>query len=134
MERALLTSLLAEGLSINAIAARVSRSPSTVSYWLKRHDLLANGAERYGHRFAVDRSTLVRLIDEGKSVPEIAARLDRTTGVIRRALARHGLETRGSQNRRLARQALDAGARTATLLCRHHGAAEHVLEGRGSYR
>ncbi len=134
MDRSLLIELLGEGLSLEAIARRVGRSPSTVSYHLKRHGLAANGAERFGSHPGVDPEALTELVSEGLSVPAIARRLNRTPDVIRRALRRHGLSTRAARNRRAAERALASGLRIAPLHCRHHGSAQHVLEGRGSYR
>lgn len=134
MNKNLLVWLLEDGLSLNDIAAEVQRTPSTVSYWLKRHDLQANGAARFGRRPPVDGQALGRMVVEGKSVPAIAVALDRSPDVIRRALKAHGLRTRGAANRAAAQAAIRSGARTTMLACRHHGSTPHVLEGRGSYR
>ena len=134
MERTELVELLAAGLSIDAIAESVGRSPSTVSYWLKRHGLAANGAERFGRRPRLGVEVLTQLIEEGRSVPQIALAVDRTPGVVRRALKAHGLRTRAAENRAVARAASESGARTAELLCARHGRTPHVLEGRGSFR
>lgn len=126
--------LLAEGLSIDAIAGRVRRSPSTVSYWLKRHALEANGAEKYGPKPPLAVESVVALIDEGFSVPEMARRLDCTPSQLRTWLRRNGLKSRQAQNRDASRTALARGERSTELRCTHHGVVVHVLENRGSYR
>lgn len=134
MDREPLAALLAEGLSLQRIADRVGRSPSTVSYHLRRHGLTANGASQYGQRSPLDRASLAALVAEGLAVPEIASRLDRTPAVVRRALLRHGLRTRQERNRQMVREALAEGRRVVALECGRHGHTDHVLEGRGGYR
>ena len=61
-------------------------------------------------------------------MPQIAARLDRSRDVVRRALRRCGLQTRGQLNRARAAEAAAGGERVTLLICRHHGETEHVLE------
>ncbi len=134
MDRELLETLLAEGLSLDKIADRVARSPSTVSYWLKRHGLAANGATKYGPGPPVDPRELRALVERGHTVPSLAKRLGRSPAVIRRALAQHGLVTRQARNRRVAAAALAQGLREVELDCARHGLEPHVLEGRGSFR
>jgi len=134
MDRALLANLLAAGLSLDAIAREVRRSPSTVSYWLDKHGLEANGAVRFAARGGLSHQQLAPLVSEGLSVPAIARRLDCSAGMVRRWLDHHGLQTTQSSNRARARAALQRGERTTVLICSRHGEALHVLEGRGSYR
>lgn len=134
MRRALLIELLDEGLSIDGIATRVARSPSTVSYWLKRHGLKANGAEKYGPKPPLTKGALEALTSEGLSVPAIAKRLSCTPSLVRYWLDRHGLKSRQASNRIAAREALREGGRFADLTCLKHGRTKHVLEGRGSFR
>lgn len=76
MDRDLLERLLTEGLSLVAIAGRVGRSPSTVSYWLGRHDLRANGAAQYGSRAPITRDALERMVKRGLTVPQMATAVD----------------------------------------------------------
>lgn len=123
-----------EGVSIDGIAKRVGRSPSTISYWLKRHGLKANGAEKYGPKPPLTREALEALTSEGLSVPAIAQRLSCTPSLVRYWLDRHGLRSRQASNRIAAREALLAGSRFVDLRCLKHGKTTHVLEGRGSFR
>lgn len=134
MDRGRLVSLLEEGLSIDAIAAQFARSPSTVSYWLKRHGLDANGGRKYGPKPALDRDSLAVLVDRGLSVPAIASELGCPASRVRYWLGRYSLETRQTRNRAAARAAFREGQRIVELSCRRHGETAHVLEGRGSYR
>ncbi len=134
MERDRLVALLDEGFSLDGIALRVQRSPSTVSYWLAKLGLRANGAARFAARGALDRETLASLVAEGLSGPEIAQRLGCSYHMVRRWLKRHNLKTRQSQNRAAAREAITHEQRLVKLTCAKHGVVEHVLEGRGSYR
>jgi len=134
MERAVLEGFLEEGLSLHAISEEVGRAPSTISYWLNRHGLEANGAARFGTKEALPEETIVRLAAAGKSVPAIAEEIGSTPDRVRRSLARLGLATRGSTNRAAAREAVANGSRYVDLVCLHHGSVRHILEGRGSYR
>lgn len=134
MERHLLERLLSEGLSIDAIAERVARSPSTVSYWLGRHGLQANGAARYGLREPIARDLLARLVESGLTVPQIAKAVDRSPAVVRRALAREGLKSQRGEKRLAALSAVAAGLEITELLCERHGWTPHTLEGRGVFR
>ncbi|TML27070.1 MAG: hypothetical protein E6G30_07550 [Actinobacteria bacterium] len=134
MQREELARLLEGGLSLEAIGRRVGRHPSTVSYWLGKHGLTANGAPKYGRESAIDIADLRQLLDRGLAVTEIAQRLESTPSRIRRAMKKAGLASRQERNRRLVRAALARGDRVAALVCLHHGPCDHVLEGRGSYR
>ena len=88
-DRELLERLLSEGLSLAAIAGRVGRSPSTVSYWLDRHDLRPNGAAQYGSREPITREVLERMVEQGLTVPQM------TTAVYRSPAASASARTGG---------------------------------------
>ena len=126
--------LLGAGLSLDRIAEQVNRSPSTVSYWLKRHGLRANGSVRFGPKPVLERSDLARLADAGLSVPEMAQQMDCTAALVRRYLERYGLASRQAANRAASRRAAADGVRTIELNCKHHGLTDHVSRARGSYR
>ncbi len=134
MDKQELIALLAEGLSLDEVARRLGRAPSTVSYWLRRYGLRANGSERYGPKPALDEAVLRTLIQDGHSVPEIARRLGCTPGLARRALRRLGVQTRQEANRTAAQRSDGRSGGPVELRCRHHGVTPHVLEGRGAYR
>lgn len=134
MEVLVLQQLLHDGLSIDAIALREGKSPSTISYWLRKHGLMANGAARYGPKPDLCRDLLESLVNEGLSAPAIAGRLGCSASLVRSRLKRHGLVTIGAANRIAARTAVAQGDRQVDLVCATHGPGPHVLEGRGSYR
>jgi transposase-like protein len=134
MRREDLERFLEAGLSLEAIGRQVHHHPSTVSYWIKKYGLTANGASKYGLKPSLDRDALRALVAEGLSVATIAQRLGVTPGRVRRALRSAGLNTRQGSNRVLARAALARGDRVARLTCKRHGLGDHVLDGRGSYR
>jgi hypothetical protein len=134
MEREDLEAFLAEGLSLDAIGRRVGLHPSTVSYWLAKHGLQANGSSKYGSRPPLDAGELGALVAGGSSVADIAARLGATEDRVRREMKRAGLTTRRGSNRALAAEAFARNERVVALTCQRHGNTDHVLEGRGSYR
>jgi hypothetical protein len=132
MDRTLLESWLAEGLSLEQMGARAGRHPSTVSYWLRKHGLTALGAEVHAARGALDRDELRALVDAGLSVRGIAHEVGRSTASVRHWLAVHGLETRLAATRRLVAQADGADLE---LICRHHGRTAFRIRGYdGQYR
>jgi hypothetical protein len=132
MDRTLLESWLAEGLSLEQMGARAGRHPSTVSYWLRKHGLTALGAKVHAARGALDRDELRALVDAGLSVRGIAHEVGRSTASVRHWLAVHGLETRLAATRRLVAQADGADLE---LICRHHGRTAFRIRGYdGQYR
>jgi transposase-like protein len=118
---------LAAGRSMEAIARDVGRHPSTVAYWARRHGLTSRYVGRHAARGGIDRDVLERLVDEGLSVRQIAARLDRSYATVRHWLRQHGLATRRT------RCSTPSGA--AAVVVRHcvtHGASQFVPRGDGS--
>ncbi len=132
MDKGQLAGYLNAGLSIEAIAQLAGKHPSTVSYWLNKHDLQPNG-RRHAPRAGIARTELEELVAKGHTLVEMAARLDRSVSNVRYRLNRHGLETQGARGRRpiVPRSDLEA-ARAAgrTILeaaCPEHGRAVFVL-------
>jgi transposase len=129
MEKEFLEECLAEGMSLEAIGEKVGRHESTVSYWLKKHGLVAAQAEKHAAKGAPSKFELEELLAAGLSLREIARRLDRSLATIRHWMGRYELQTNPRR-----RRGPDSGEREARLLCRHHGSTTFVLEGRGYYR
>lgn len=135
MEREFLERCLAEGLSLEQIGGRVGRSPSTISYHLKKHALTPVHRQKHLRRGAIPEPTLRRLAADGLSLREIAEELDRGISTVRYWLSKYDLSrVAGSRRRSQAWEAREAGLRRTTLECRHHGLTEFILENRGSYR
>lgn len=78
----------------------------------------------------MERRELQQLIDEGLTLRQMADRLGRSMGSVRYWMDRHGLKT---QRARIPRPRGDLPKRT-TRVCRRHGLAAFILEGRGAYR
>jgi transposase len=126
--------LLGEGLSLERIGKRFGKEASTVSYWMKKYGLEAVHREKHAAREGIEREQLAELVDGGASIAKIADALGRSTVTIRHWLAKYGLETRSTVERRIGRAAREAGRLTIQRHCRHHGLTEFWLEGRGTYR
>jgi transposase len=92
MEEQFLRDCLAKGMSLDAIGAAVNRHPSTVSYWLKKHGLVAVHAEKHSARGAPERADLELLLTAGLSLREIAHRLGRSLPTIRHWMRRYELK------------------------------------------
>jgi transposase-like protein len=137
MDRESLSRLLAQGHSLEQIAKRFGRHPSTIAYWLRKHGLEAAHRDRHAARGGLERDRLVGLIATGATVAECAAELGVSKSTVRHWLRRYGLRTQNSVGRRereTVRIAKEAGLLTTAMVCRRHGLTEFFLEGRGYYR
>jgi transposase len=137
MDRDLLASMLAEGLSLAAIGRRVGRHESTVAYWLDYHGLRPVNGDRHAARGGLTREQLEPLVEAGMSIAQIAARVDRSKATVRHWLRQHGLNTANvSRARRAAASAAarDGGLSRAKMVCAVHGETVFVARGDGRYR
>lgn len=128
MDRAGLERLLDEGLSLEDIARRFERHPSTVGYWLRKHGLEANGRERHAPRGGIEREVLEALVEDGLSLRAIAAQLGVSQSTVRHWLLRHGLRT---ARRRLPPPAERPPEITRT--CRTHGPTQFARVGSAAH-
>ena len=94
MDRGWLEGQLEAGRSIESISREVGKDPSTVSYWVRKHDLRSVYADKHRARGGIAREVLEPLVEEGLSSREIAELLDRSQSTVRHWLTRHGLRTR----------------------------------------
>ena len=137
MDKASLELLLSKGLSVAKIAERFGKDPSTVSYWIEKHQLEAVNRARYAAKGGIARERLEMLVEAGMTTAEIASEVGLSKGTVRHWLGRHGLRTQHAIHRRspeLARAAKEAGLAAVTMSCARHGETEFVLEARGYYR
>ena len=137
MDRDSLVLLLAQGVSMEEIARRFGKNPSTVAYWVRRYGLAVPDREKHAARGGLKRERLEALVAAGMTIAEIATAVDRSKATVRYWLGLYGLKTENGRGRRpaqLARDAKDAGLLTASMTCRRHGETEFRLEGRGYYR
>lgn len=136
MEKELLETYLAEGLTLREIGEQTNKHLTTVGYWVKRHGLKAVHADRCApKRSRIERERLEQLIGDGASLRDLAEVLGLSVSSVRRWLDRYGLETNHvGWRRQQTRHAREAGLKRITRNCRHHGMTDFVLEGRGYYR
>jgi transposase len=137
MDRASLRLLLAQGLSVEKIAERFDRHPTTVSYWMRRHGLRAVNREKYAAKGGIEPERLRELVDTGASIREIADAVGLSAGTVRHWLRHYGLQTDHQRRRRTpeeTRSASHAAMLEVTRVCAHHGETPFLLEGRGYYR
>jgi len=126
--------MLAEGRSIEAIARETGRAASTVAYWVNKHGLTSQHAERHAPRGGIERVELQALLDEGLSIRAMAQRLGVSYTTVRHWLAKHELVT--PRGRRLAETApaRAAGAETTEAHCPEHGLTTFVRRGADGFR
>jgi transposase len=124
-----LASRLSEGRSIESIAREAGRSPSTVGYWVNKHGLTSTHAAKHAPRGGIARDELQRLVEDGRSIREIAAKLNVSAATVRHWLAKYGLKTSPLRYLRT------SGAKPNTVLseCDRHGWTTYVRSGRGGH-
>lgn len=129
MERSALEVMLAEGLSVEQIGARVGRDASTVAYWVRKHGLRPVNAAKHAPRGAIDADELRQAVAAGLSIAELAETFDRSKGTVRHWLRRYGLRTLnrvGSAKR----EPVEPGQKGPIVArCDRHGLVEFVSEG-----
>jgi transposase len=137
MDKDSLTLLLAQGLSVERIGKRFGKHPSTVSYWMEKHGLVATNRDKHAAKGGIDRDRLEGLVSSGMTIAELAAELDLSKATVRHWMGRYGLSTlnaRGKRAREVAGVAKEAGLQHVFMPCPHHGESEFSIEGRGYYR
>jgi transposase len=127
MDRDSLERLLAQGLSLEQIGKRFGRHPSTVSYWIGKHGLEAANRERHAARGGLEREVLEAHVRAGKSIAKISADLGVSDATVKHWLAKFDLKTLPTIQRRLTREAREAGVPAIERTCRHHGLTEFRL-------
>jgi transposase-like protein len=136
MDKQSLQLLLDQGLSVERIAKRFGKDPSTISYWLRKHGLESPYAEKHAAKGGIEREQLGLLVDDGMTIAEIADAVGLSKGTVRHWLRVYGLRTvrfRGDRLK-LAKAAKEAGLISVVMSCRRHGETGFILEGRGYYR
>lgn len=134
MDRRLLEGFLAEGLSLEQIGLRVDRDPTTVSYWLRKHGLVANGRAKYAPRGGLTRNQLEPVVAAAGTLDAIARRLGVSVGTVRYWIGRHGLSRPLNPRREQIKRALQSGERAIASECRKHGTTEFIIEASGRAR
>jgi transposase-like protein len=134
MDRESLTELLEQGVSVERIARRFGKHPSTVGYWMARYRLVAPNRDKHAAKGPIAREQLVELLDAGASIATMAEVLQRSPTTVRHWLDKYGLETQRTAQLKAARAAKEAGISVIALVCRHHGKTDFAIEGRGTYR
>jgi transposase len=137
MDRDSLILLLAQGLSVEKIGKRFGKHPSTVSYWMEKHGLVAVKREKHAAKGGVDRHRLEELVASGMTIAELAGELGRSKATVRHWLRQYDLRTLnalGTRAPEVAQAAKEAGLLNALMTCQRHGESEFSIEGRGYYR
>jgi transposase len=134
MERDELMQLLDRGVSVERIAQRFGKHPSTVAYWMARYGFVAPKRDKHAAKGAITREQLAELLDVGASIATMAEVLHRSPTTVRHWLGKYGLETQRTARLKAGRAAKEAGVAVVELICRHHGKTAFGVEGRGTYR
>jgi transposase len=127
VDRAKLAAELASGASIEAIARRVDRDPSTVAYWVNKHGLVSSFAAKHAARGGIPRERLEELVEAGLSVRAIGERVGVSYATVQHWLKKYGLKTRRAAEPR------SPEARTIERECPVHGLTAFVKYSRLDY-
>jgi transposase len=125
---------LADGLSLEQIAHRIGRHPSTVSYHLRKHGLEALGHDKHAPNGKVDPDRLRSMVESGATIREAARELEVGYSTVRHWLKRLGLETETVRRRREDKQARANGVHGIERHCPKHGRTIFVSRPEGGYR
>ena len=130
MDRDHLATQLQAGRSIESIARDLGRPPSTVAYWVNKHGLTSSHAARHAPRGGISRQQLEPLVEDGRSVRQIAAALSVSAATVQHWLRKYELKTRP------ARYSLRGEPKPRAILreCSRHGWTTFVLIGASRYR
>jgi hypothetical protein len=137
MDKQSLAALLDQGLSLEEIGRRLSKHPSTVSYWLQKYELRAVNRDKHAGRGGIDPERLHELVRQGLSITEIAEAVERSKTTVRYWLKRYDLLTAAAARHRAVAAAMAAADDRTTRLvlsCRVHGDTDFVREGSGYFR
>jgi hypothetical protein len=80
MEKESLQRLLHQGLSVERIAKRFAKDPSTVSYWMAKHGLESPYKQRHAAKGGIERQRLEQLVEAGCTIADIAEEVGRSKG------------------------------------------------------
>jgi transposase len=141
MDRESLAVLIARGVSVERIAERFGKHPSTVSYWMAKYGLEAPNKEKHAAKGGIARERLEELVADGMSISEIATALELSKGAVRHWLKRYELKTLQTRRRTQRRTALESAEadgggppQRLTMVCRLRGETDFVREGSGYFR
>ena len=134
MESDRLKRYLEQGLSLDQIAAIEGKHPSTVGYWLSKHNLRANGADRHAPKGPINRESLSEMVELGLTLSEIGAEVDRSITTVRYWIRKYGLPSPRSVRRAELERAIAEGRRTLMKDCAKHGWTTFVIENSGRTR
>jgi transposase len=134
MDKPFLENCLSKGMSLEAIGGEVGRHPSTVSYWLRKYGLIANGRSRHSPKGDVDPARLRAMVDAGASLREIAEEFDAGYSTIRYWLGQLGLATERSRRLKQSQEARSQGLRRTYLTCPRHGRTAFFARPDGAFR
>lgn len=134
MDREWLEQLLILGYSLERIGRLADKHPSTVSYWIKRHGLVASNHHKYAPKGGIPEESLREGVEAGLSVPQLASRFSVSASTVRYWLDQYGLSTVQSRRITANRDARARGVVEQTMTCGRHGDVTFRLGATGRYR
>lgn len=134
MDRKVLEECLSAGMSLDAMAERFDRHPSTVSYHLQKHGLRPPGHANHSPNGKVDPERLAELIDAGATIREAAADLGVGYSTVRHWMKKLGLETARGRRLQATANLTSPLPYRVPMNCPTHGDVEFVQRSDGGYR
>ena len=134
MDKEFLEECIEAGMSLPEIGRLADRSPGTVGYWVKRHGLVANGANKYRPGKGLKREELQPLVEDGQTLGQIAKQLQVSITTVCYWIDKHQLPTPRRVRAGDSEKRLRDGDTRAIRRCRHHGDVEFVLDSNRHWR
>lgn len=125
---------LAAGRSYGEIALQVACDPSTVAYWARKNGLASVHAAARVPRGALAHTELLALVDQGLTVRQMAARLERSTNTVRYWMRRYDLDTARTRRLQETAEARARGDTRTQAACPVHGRTTFTRSPTGAFR
>jgi transposase len=134
VDRASLEQLLGQGLSLAEIGRRFGLHESTVGYWVEKHGLQAINRGKHVARGGIARGELEVLVEEGRSISQIAEAVGRGKATVRHWLTEYGLKTNRAVQRNTLLETEQQIGGVVMRECPHHGLTEFKRRSAGGHR
>lgn len=125
---------LAQGMSLPEIGRLVGKKPGTVGYWVQRHGLIANGSRRFRPGKGVRLEPLRSLVEQGRTLGQIAEELEVGINTVRYWIEKYGLPAPREVRKARRAEQMQAGEARGVWTCRHHGETEFFADSIGHWR
>ena len=134
MDRDQLETMLAEGRSLEEIGRAVGKHPSTVSYWLRKHGLVAAHRDKHLAKGGLPLDSLRTMLEGGSTYAEMADEFGVSVATVRHWLMKLGLRSPRGPGARPVHPRAEPGVKSVQGHCAQHGTTRFRADRRGALR